>query len=246
MFVTDVIHLEDTKSTNLYLKDLIKSKFVEEGTVVCAKNQTAGRGQGRNVWQSERDKNLLFSFVLYPKFLAVEKQFLLSKLTALSLFDLLSNYISDVKIKWSNDLYVKNSKIAGILIENSLMGSGIESTVIGIGLNVNQRNFDKSLPNPTSMSLETEGYYDLDILLDEFFVNLGFWYDNLLSDNILQIDNKYHDCLYKLGEQSVFEDKNGKFLATITGVDELGRLCMNDENDKNRVYFFKEIKFCNY
>ncbi len=238
------IYLETVNSTNSYLKELTNREIVEEGTIVCAQNQTAGRGQRGNVWLSEDNKNLLFSFVVYPRFLAAERQFLLSKITALAVADFLKEYVENIQIKWANDIYINDLKIAGILIEHAISGINIEKTIVGVGLNVNQREFDKSLPNPTSMSLHTGKEYDLRVLLNELCVKFDFWYGQLFANNVEMIDNMYIKLLYRFGIKSWFEDQNGKFQATIDGINSFGQLCMTDEANNQRVYSFKEVSFC--
>ena len=137
------------------MNQLIKNTEVAEGTVVLAKEQTSGRGQVNNTWESSYGDNLLMSIVLYPEFLHAGNQFLLSKFVSLAIVDFLSYYLENVTIKWPNDIYVGNKKIAGVLIENSLRGAFISSSVVGIGLNVNQTEFSSSIPNPTSLKNES-------------------------------------------------------------------------------------------
>ncbi len=244
MFGNKIIRLGSINSTNTYLKELTNNELVAEGTIVCAENQTAGRGQRGNTWLSAKNENLLLSFVVYPKFLAADRQFLLSEMTALAVADLLKQYLKNVTIKWPNDLYVNDLKIAGILIEHSISGAAIDKTIVGIGLNVNQQKFDNSIPNPSSMYLETGKKYELELLLSKLCENLNFWYDKLLSNNNKLVDNKYINSLYRFGIKSWFEDKNGKFEATINGVNALGQLSMTDEKGSNRLYSFKEVVFC--
>ncbi len=243
MFGNKIIQLDSINSTNSYLKDLIKSENVQEGTIVCTKRQTAGRGQRGNVWNAESDKNLLLSFVLYPKFLTADRQFLLSKITALSVYDFLHIYLNNLSIKWPNDLYVNDLKIAGILIENTLSGMNIDNSIIGVGINVNQVDFDKSIPNPSSMSLQTGNTFNLNTLLDELCGKLNFWYKKMINSQLSDIDNNYINSLYRFGKQSDFKDKNGKFTATINGIDTLGRISMIDDMGKTRIYAFKEVAF---
>ena len=156
----DIIWLESVDSTNEECRRRISE--IDNLSVVAALSQTSGKGQKGNVWLSEPGKNLTFSVVL--KFPATDikselepmlayDQFVLSEITSLSIVDLLAEHGIEAKIKWPNDIYVGDRKICGMLIENSLRGEWIQHSIIGIGLNVNQRNFDVSLPNPTSMVL---------------------------------------------------------------------------------------------
>ncbi len=236
-----IIHLDTINSSNQYLKEMVKNKTIEEGTLVSAKEQTAGRGQRNNVWSSSFNQNLLISYVLYPDFLLAEQQFLISKIVALGIYDLLSENLEDVKIKWPNDIYVNDLKIAGVLIENSLTGANIDNTIVGIGLNVNQTSFSKSVPNPTSMKLEANRKFDTQYILLELCKKLDFWYNKLINGNNSLIDESYKSALYKFGENCQYKDENGLFQAEITDIDNIGRLCLLDENGNEREYAFKEV-----
>ena len=172
----DIIWLESIDSTNEECRRRISD--IDNLSVVAALSQTSGKGQRGNVWLSEAGQNLTFSIVLkFPaKGLKAEMepmlaydQFVLSEITSLAIVDLLADFGIEAKIKWPNDIYVGDRKICGILIENSLRGEWIQHSIIGIGLNVNQRNFDVTLPNPTSMVL-CSGIleeYDLDYILEK-------------------------------------------------------------------------------
>src|SRR5690554_1314415 len=133
-----LIRMDETSSTNSELKQLQQKKRLPEGSIVVADYQTQGRGQAGNTWFSDKGCNLLFSFLVYPKFIAANRQFILSRIVSLAIKKVLDRYFDDITIKWPNDIYWKNKKIAGMLIENTLMGQKINSSIIGIGLNVNQ------------------------------------------------------------------------------------------------------------
>lgn len=244
MIGNKLICVDKIASSNLYLKALLKNNQLEEGSLVCAKQQTAGKGQRGNVWSSEFDKNLLFSFVLYPKFLSAQKQFLLSKIVALGIYDVLKQYLQNVKIKWPNDIYVNDMKIAGILIENSLSGMNIDNTIVGIGLNVNQVNFDKSIPNPTSMQLETGKFFNKEYILKEVCNSLDSRYNTLYNNDIGGLNESYLNALYQYKQAAKYKDCNGEFIAEIVGIDKIGMLCLLDENGDERKYAFKEVEFC--
>lgn len=148
--------LEETTSTN----DEARNPRYEHGDAICAERQTAGRGQRGHTWSSEEGRNLMFSLVWEPRFLPVSEQFLLSEAVALALTDLFGGYGIDARIKWTNDIYAGDRKLVGILIEHNLTGDRLSRTIVGIGVNVNQTRFDPSLPNPSSMRLETGCEYD--------------------------------------------------------------------------------------
>ncbi len=155
---------ESLPSTNSYAAFLLKNEVIPEGAIVSAEYQTTGRGQGSNIWESENGKNLLISIILYPSIIYPASQFLISMALSLGICDFLKRFIPDCSIKWPNDIYVNDDKIAGILIENSIMGDKIESTIAGIGLNINQEKFLSDAPNPVSLSLITGKKYDLNSL----------------------------------------------------------------------------------
>ncbi len=238
-----IIKLATVDSTNLYLNNLCKTKDIEEGTLIVANEQISGRGQLNNKWESIPGENLLLSFIIYPHFLGAENQFMLSKVAALGVFDFLSKYIENVKIKWPNDIYVGDKKIAGILIENSLRGASISSSIVGVGLNINQTIFSKEILNPTSLKIETKQTFDLEELLPELCKNFNSKYNELKTGINKNIDNQYIEHLYKYRELGKYRDADGQFTAKIVGIDESGRLCIVDSTNQSRKYAFKEIEF---
>jgi len=162
-----IVRLQETESTNNYANTQIRENVVLEGTVFLAYEQTAGRGQLSNFWESEAGKNLTFSLVLYPDFLEIRRQFMLSKVVTLGIYTALHKYVDQLKIKWPNDIYAGNRKLGGILIENSIMYGLLKSSVVGIGLNVNQSVFHSTAPNPVSLQILTNQHYDTDCILTE-------------------------------------------------------------------------------
>ena len=143
-----IYHFDTTASTN----DDARDEKYREGDVVWADFQTAGRGQRGHEWHSRKGENLSFSVVLEPTFVPIAKQFSVSEVVALSLVDMLAEYGIDAKIKWTNDIYAGDKKLVGILIEHSLAQTSLRRTIVGVGINVNQTEFDASLPNPVSMA----------------------------------------------------------------------------------------------
>ena len=139
-------------STNSFAASMLREQEVQEGTVVYTNYQSAGRGQGGNKWESEENKNLLISIILFPSMINPSDQFLISMAVSLGICDFLDQYTSAISVKWPNDIYVKNDKIAGILIENSIMGDQIEHTIAGIGINLNQTVFEGDVHNPGIIS----------------------------------------------------------------------------------------------
>ena len=144
-----IIRLDVVDSTNNYIANLIKQGSIDSGTVIMADEQFAGKGQRDAQWQSSAGENLTFSFFLDDVNLSVSRQFNLSQVVALSLYNFLNNLGLDATIKWPNDIYIKGRKIAGVLIENQLKGSLIKSAIVGVGLNVNQTEFQGFSATPT-------------------------------------------------------------------------------------------------
>jgi BirA family biotin operon repressor/biotin-[acetyl-CoA-carboxylase] ligase len=243
MIGSQFILLDSVDSTNNYLKQLVISEKPNEGTVVIAQEQTAGRGQRENYWESNKGENIIMSFVVYPFFLNASNQFMLSKIVALGVVDFLKNYIDEVKIKWPNDIYIKENKIAGILIENTLLGNKISSSVVGIGININQYNFDKSIPNPTSLCKETGYAYNIKELFDSLISNFNKWYQLLKADRMDKIDIEYLGLLYRYQQLHQYKAGDEVFNAKIVDIDHFGRLCLVNEKKELLQFGFKEVQF---
>lgn len=235
-----IYHIPETTSTNDDLRD---AKY-REGDIVWADFQTAGRGQRGHKWSSNVGENLLFSVALEPSFLPAAEQFLLSETVALSLVDLFAEYGIEAKIKWTNDIYVGDRKIVGILIEHIYSGAKLARTIVGIGINVNQRGFDPLLPNPTSMSLQTGGTFDLRMVLERFSGILMRNYESLRSGEKEIVQQRYKSKMYRLDERHTFASPDGvRFEATIRGVKPAGELVVEHSDGEVREYLFKEIEF---
>ena len=242
-----LIELEETDSTNRYLTQLCDREPVSEYTTVRADYQTAGKGQRGNTWESERGKNLLFSFVLYPTFLEARRQFLLSQLTALAVKKALELWTDDIRIKWPNDIYWKEKKICGLLIENELSAEGIARSIIGIGLNVNQEIFHSDAPNPVSLRQIT-GLEAPPLEVLTYIQNYTRWfYKGLRQDEdgamASLIARQYHLSLFRREGWHPYEDATGRFMARLLRVEEDGRYILQDEAGKERGYLFKEVQY---
>jgi len=221
---------------------LVSDKY-REGTVVLAQYQVRGRGQAGSYWESEAGKNLLFSLILEPKFLDASKQFYLSMAVSLAMVQMLKKHISEACIKWPNDIYSGNKKIAGILIENIIKGSSIDRSVVGIGLNVNQEKFVSDAPNPVSMKQLSGKDFKPEAILDEFLKKLDHWYFLLQQNDFEQIEKEYLARLFRNNEWHQYRDPNGEFTAKIVGIREFGKLRLEDQSGKIRTYMFKEVEF---
>lgn len=239
----NIIHLDETRSTNQYLQELLQHEEHEEGTCVRAGFQTAGRGQQGNFWESEAGKNLTFSVALYPDFLSIVEQFIISQMVSLAMKEVLDHYAEGISVKWPNDIYWHEKKIAGILIENSLIGGQIQHSIIGIGLNVNQETFLSEAPNPVSLKQITGRDFDLEDLLKELLNTIFTYYMKLVQGGAEEIRKKYLKCLYRKEGFHSYSDENGIFSAKIEDVQETGRLCLLTETGERKYYYFKEVAF---
>ncbi len=237
----NIINLDETHSTNQYLQELLQNGELEEGTCVRAGFQTAGRGQQGNFWESKEGKNLTFSIVIYPDFLSIIEQFIISQIVSLAIKEVLDHYSEDILVKWPNDIYWKDKKIAGILIENSLIGNQIQHSIIGIGLNVNQETFLSDAPNPVSLKQITNRDFDLDALLKEILNTIFKFYLKLIQGGAGEIRKQYLNCLYRRVGFHSYSDENGIFRAKIEDVQDNGRLCLLTEAGEKRLYYFKEV-----
>jgi BirA family transcriptional regulator, biotin operon repressor / biotin---[acetyl-CoA-carboxylase] ligase len=234
--------LNEVDSTNNYASQLAVNPQ-SHGEVVAALFQTTGKGQRGNVWESKPSENLLFSIVLKPSFLLVQRQFLISKVAALAICDTLGVYLGNISIKWPNDIYVGNCKIAGILIENSFSSSTLETSVIGIGINVNQVEFPLELPNPTSMRIETSKEYVFADLLTSICIAFEKRYRQLLENETATVNSDYFSCLFRSKGFSLYSSDGEEFNARIVGVRDSGELILETETGERREFAFKEISF---
>lgn len=240
-----LIRLKKVESTNDYLKTLVsETKNQLEGLVVIADAQTKGRGQQGTKWLSEPGMNLCFSIYLKPK-LDLSKQFVISQITSLALVDFIkSNGIEEVSIKWPNDIYINNEKVAGMLIENLVKDKRIEHSIIGIGLNVNQLKFDASLTNPTSLSLQlNEQQLDLQKLLVQFLSLLEKYYRMVRVDYKYElIHQEYDQKLYQKNQSCDYLIDGSRVEGSIKGINQYGQLIVQVNNELKTVDL-KEIQF---
>ena len=239
----NIIQLEKVQSTNDYTLKLLTKSSPDEGTIVLANNQTMGKGQAGNGWESQAGKNLTLSIILKPSFLEPSKQFYISKIIALTIYDFLNDILENVSIKWPNDIYVNNDKIAGILIENSLIGSKFEYSVVGIGVNINQKEFSSELMNPTSLIKETGKIYDLGKLLQNLIQYLKIYYQLLQDGKYPKINSKYLSHIYRFREIHSFKSQGGIIKGRITNIKESGQLEITNVSGKISYFWFKEIEF---
>jgi len=239
----ELLFLDATPSTNQYLLSQLAATGAESGAAVVTFNQPDGRGQKGNKWLSEPEKNLSYSLVIKPEYIPARNQFLLSEFVSLTVKALLDEYTKDVTIKWPNDIYYKNSKIGGILIENKLEGSLISHSVIGIGLNINQIDFPIELPNPVSLSQITGTQYDLKELAEKLHRRLIKAFEHLNTDNESDIRKYYLNSLYRRDGFHKYKDGKGVFKARILDINAHGHLILEPEEGAAKEYNFKEVTF---
>ena len=252
----DIIWVESVDSTNNECKRRIDD--MDNLSVVSAMSQTDGRGQRGNSWASSPGENLTFSILMkFPtgtqkgdlEPMHAYDQFALSAIASLSVVELLSMHEIRAQIKWPNDIYVGDRKISGILIENTLRGEWISSSVIGIGLNVNQRNFDVILPNPTSMALckpDSDHPYDTRTLLNDFMDIFNTYVERYchIRGGYGRLRHLYHAQLWRKDIPTEFMDQNScKFTGTIRGVTDKGCLLVETPEGITREFSFKEISY---
>ncbi|MCD8043177.1 MAG: biotin--[acetyl-CoA-carboxylase] ligase [Tannerellaceae bacterium] len=238
-----IIRVAETASTNRYLREYLQTEKLPEGSVVVASFQQAGRGQAGNTWESAPGRNLLFSTLLYPNFIPANRQFIISQITSLSVSDTLSQYTDHITIKWPNDIYWKEKKICGMLIENDLTGQYIYSSIQGIGININQTEFQSNAPNPVSLKQITGNTYKLDEMLDQFLQRFYRYYIELLQEKDQEIHNKYMRHLFRGTGYHPFREGDRTFEAHIQAIEPTGHLILKEKNGTTHRYAFKEVHF---
>lgn len=236
-----IIKLSAIDSTNVFLKKLISSQEVENLTIITAKTQTNGRGQMGASWDTEEGKNLITSILIKELINNTQKLFELNIAIAISIIEALKKIdIPDLSIKWPNDIMSGNKKIAGILIENSIKENDILS-IIGIGLNINQTNFE-NLPKASSLKVITGNEFEIEDILVKIFERIKDNIEKIRSNNSLELWEKYHSLLFKIGKPIVFENENqGKFMGIIQKVNKNGLLEVQLEDESIQTYGIKEI-----
>ena len=237
------VHLEQIDSTNAYLQRQ-QSEADIRNWVVGADEQTAGKGMGNNGWESEVGKNLTFSLALDVSFLPAERQFLLSEAVPLGIIEVLDGILPAEKlsIKWPNDIFFENRKLAGILINSTIKANMMDVSIIGIGLNVNQIHFQDWPTHPISMKMISGKDYDLQPLLEQIAEHILIKVEQLKSDPTV-IEQNYLKRLFRYRTWADYE-VDGKVLRLfITGTDRFGRLMLTDEANEPYCFDVKEIKF---
>ncbi len=236
------IHLPETESTNAYARTMAADAAF---TLISTDYQTVGRGQRGNTWESAPGENLLFSLAFKPTHIPSAQQFVLSELISVAICEVLSTYTGDIRIKWPNDIYHRDRKLCGILIEHDLEGTHLSRTIIGVGLNVNQRHFASDAPNPVSLSLilghEVEREALLPAIVSHFVELYRGYATSLLSRDGLH--RRYTALLYRKDVPANYADSQEAFTATLRDVAPDGRLLLEDRQGTLRSYLFKEVAY---
>lgn len=239
------VFLPETDSTNSYAISLLKNVNCIEGTVVLTNNQTKGRGQRGNSWKADPSMNITLSLILKPGFLSSKKAFFLSKITALALYDVLTDILNesqfDIKIKWPNDILVNGKKIAGVLIENSVIDESLGWSVVGIGLNVNQTLFGALAETATSFTLLTGKTESIETISEKLYSYFEKWYLKLKQDKFNEINAAYLNHLFGINRLQNFKQNSINFKGTIKDVNEQGLLIVQLENGIEKSFEIKEI-----
>jgi BirA family biotin operon repressor/biotin-[acetyl-CoA-carboxylase] ligase len=239
----NLIKLDAIDSTNDFLKEMSKKQIVENFTTVVAKTQTKGKGQMGSKWDSESGKNLIMSVLIKDILKNTDEIFHLNVAIALSVIQLLEDLnLPKLSIKWANDIMSDNKKLCGILIENSFKSDNKIESIVGIGLNVNQKAFE-SLPKASSLAVVMDKEFELDLILEQLIFQIKKNCSLILSNQSAVLWNQFHQYLFKINVPMAFEDANQKrFMGIIQGVSNEGMLELLLEDDSIMTYGIKEIQ----
>jgi BirA family biotin operon repressor/biotin-[acetyl-CoA-carboxylase] ligase len=236
------IKLDVVDSTNNYAMNLVKEGWTKNLACIWARDQNQGKGQRGNTWLTEAGKNLTCSIIFFPASLDAGDNFFLSMVACLAAMKFLQSSCQDVQIKWPNDLYLAGKKTGGILIENTLEKENIRSSVIGIGVNLNQKEFPPDIPNATSVLLSSGKESDIEKSVLALYSSLVENLKKLDMKLYDEIKNSYLLSLFGFGIQLTFRDINGEFRGIIEGIENTGELLIKDTEGKQRKYAFKEVE----
>lgn len=234
-----MIYLPSCHSTNTRAAEIVQKKPVNEGAIFITDHQHSGRGQRGNQWESEPYKNYTFSIFLRPSFLNLDSHFYLNIIISMGLVKFLSRYKDGFEVKWPNDIYYKGKKIAGILIENSIKGNEFQHCIVGVGLNINQKNFN----NESATSLSRIIGRDIDLILsfEQLLLDLEYYYSLLIEGEFNALLKSYHEKLMWMNEPHQFKSSS-VFEGVIKGINQSGQL-MIESNAELMFFNFKEVEF---
>ncbi len=254
MKVTDTLlvgktlqYFDSLPSTNEYLVEKVKTTTLAEGTVVFTANQFAGKGQASNRWESTPNQNIAMSILLKPSFLLANTQFYLNIVAALAVKNAIEPLLKtiSVQIKWPNDILLNGKKTCGILIQNTLSGSNISNSVVGIGVNVNQITFDPNLPNATSLALQGEQTFDIEQIVNAICQQLEHCYLQLKTGQQSLLKTAYFASLYRFETWAWYKKTSAgsePFLGKIVDITTNGALVLALENGQAS-FDLKQIQF---
>lgn len=242
------LFLHEVESTNTYAMNLLRNVNAIEGTLVYTDHQTKGKGQRGSVWTSKIAQNITLSIILKPQFLNSNQTFFLSKISALAVYDVMTDILPisqyDIKIKWPNDILVNSRKIAGILIENNFTATSVQNSIIGIGLNINQETFNDFERIATSVKLLLNKAIDRTMVMELLCQKLEKWYLKLKEQKLDLIDESYLNCLFGLNQTLSFETMDKiPFTGKMIGVSKSGKLRVEMPDFEVKEFDIKEIKF---
>ncbi len=231
--------ITETSSTNTLLWEMLRKEQLPEGFVVQTDFQSAGKGHTGNNWEAEHGKNLLFSMVLYPQKIQLDELFLISQIVSLAIKKALEKYTNEIDVKWPNDIYWKDKKLAGILIENTFQANKVKM-VIGIGLNVNQKTFRSNALNPVSLRQIVGRSVNRSRLMKSICENILELYRELNTDFIR---SEYTNIMYRRNGFYPYKSETENFNAKIVAVHSDGKLELETEKGERKGFYFKEVQF---
>ena len=237
-----IIHIPQTESTNLSLQLLANTENLPNQSMVWTDFQTKGRGQAGSSWESEPGMNLLCSILLYPTLLPANRSFTILEIAALCVKHTLDRYVSDISIKWPNDIYYQQQKISGILIENDIAAGRIIRSIIGIGINLNQQEFKSETPNPISLAMITGQTCDRKVILNQLHKEFMALTDELETGKFDILHQQYNASLYHRNGFYSYRDAAGIFEARIHSVEPSGHLNLERRDGTLSQYGFKEVQ----
>ncbi len=245
LFIGKVIDfVPSCHSTNTFALEKVKKNDIIDGLIVITDNQESGQGQRGNSWEAQPGKNLTFSLVLKSAFLPIHHRFFLNIITSLAVYQVLDKYgFHNQVVKWPNDILVNKKKVCGILIHNTIHNQNLDWSVIGVGLNVNQVDFE--VEEAVSMAAEMNRNYSLEEVFTGFVQAFEGLYLMLKGGKLAALKERYYEVLYRLNEPALF--KNNKqseiFKGTILGIEPDGMLKVALPNGTNEVFDVKEISY---
>lgn len=237
-----IFKFDNVNSTNDLLLQWAENDSAIDRYVIWALNQSKGKGQHGRIWESNSGENLTFSILIRHKSLEVMDQFIFNKAISVAVFKALQFVDADCKIKWPNDIFIKNNKVSGILIENSLKGKYLDYSVVGIGVNVNQKYFPDYVSQAGSLAMSLGVNLDLNLLLNQIVDHIEYYVSLVYKKRISEIESLYYENLFKRDVISVFKSKDITFNGIIRNVDEFGRLMVELEDDKIKIFNNGEIR----